>query len=78
LRERGCSDRRVANKHARLKSFLRFAGVDPAIVPPQPRYEEALPTIYATDEIWEILQVADPYMRIAIEMGLKLGFANRN
>jgi len=37
-----------------------------------------LPTIYATDEIWEILQVADPYMRIAIEMGLKLGFANRN
>jgi len=37
-----------------------------------------LPTIYTTVEIWEILQVADPYMRIAIEMGLKLGFANRN
>jgi integrase len=73
LRERDCSDRTVANKHARLKSFLRFAGADPAIVPPKPKYEEALPTIYTTEEIRGILRAADPYMRIVIEMGLKLG-----
>jgi hypothetical protein len=35
--------------------------------------EEALPTIYTTEEIQGILQAADPYMRIVIEMGLKLG-----
>lgn len=73
LRERDCSDRTVANKHARLKSFLRFAGVDPAIIPPKPKYEQTLPTIYTTDEIRGILEAADPYMRLVIEMGLKLG-----
>ncbi len=73
LRDRGSSDRTVANKHARLKSFLRFAGVDSTIIPPKPKYEEALPTIYTTDEIRRILSAADDYMRIVIEIGLKLG-----
>jgi hypothetical protein len=48
-------------------------GVNPAILPPKPKYEEALPTIYPADEIRGILQTADPYMQIVIEMGLKLG-----
>ena len=29
-----CSDRTVANKHAPLKSLLRSAGVNPAVLPP--------------------------------------------
>ena len=28
LRQRGCGDRTISNKHARLKSFLRFCGLD--------------------------------------------------
>lgn len=73
LRERGCSDRTIANKHARLKSFLRFAGADISIVPPKPKYEEALPTIYTPAEMRGILGAANEYMRIVIGMGLKLG-----
>jgi integrase len=73
LRARGCSDRTIANKHARLKSFLIFAGVDRSIIPPEPDYEKTLPTIYTTSELRSILDAADDYMRLVIEMGLKLG-----
>jgi integrase len=73
LRERGCSDRTISNKHARLSSFLRFAGADMSILPEKPKYEKALPTIYALGELRTILDAADEYMRIVIEMGLKLG-----
>lgn len=73
LRERGCVDRTVANKHARLKSFLKFAGADLSILPPKPKYEEELPTIYTPEELQAILSAADDYMRVVIEMGLKLG-----
>lgn len=73
LRERGCSPRTVANKHARLKSFLLHAGVQNSIFPPKPKYEQALPTIYAQDELKAILRAADGSIGIAIEMALKLG-----
>jgi hypothetical protein len=42
---RGRTDRTVANKHQRLTSWLRFAGIDKAILPPVPTYEETLPTV---------------------------------
>lgn len=73
LEKRGCKERTVANKHQRLTSWLRFAGVDKSILPPTPKYEEALPTIYSRDQISTLLAEAEPYMRIAILMGLKLG-----
>jgi integrase len=78
LRERGCGDRTIANKHARLKSFLKFAGVDvKTVMPPEPRYEESLPTIYSGEEIRAILKAADPYMHLVVEMGLKLGLRDQ-
>ncbi len=77
LRERGCTERTIANKHARLKSFLKFAGLDTSIMPPPPKYEETLPTIYTPVEIGKILEAADDYMRIVIEMGLKLGLRDQ-
>jgi len=73
LRKRGLSDRTVANKHNRLKAFLRFAGGDLSIVGKTPKYEKGLPTIYATAETSDILAVADDCMRLVLEMGLKLG-----
>lgn len=74
LRKRGNSDRTVANKHARLKSFLRFAGMDvKEIFPPKPRYDETLPTIYTSDQISAILNVADAYMHLVIDLALKCG-----
>ena len=77
LRKRGCEDRTVANKHQRLTSWLRFAGIDQAILPPVPKYESKLPTIYTRDEISTILGAAKPYMRIAILLALKCGLRDR-
>lgn len=76
LRNRGCGDRTVANKHARLKSFLRFCGLntnDEKIMPPAPKYLLKRPTIYTKDDNAAILAVADDYMRLAINIALKLG-----
>lgn len=78
LRKRGCGPRTVANKHARLKSFFKFAGLDTAeVMPPVPKYEETLPTVYTPDELRAILKAADPYMRLMIEMGLMLGLRDQ-
>jgi integrase len=64
-RKRGCGDRTVANKHTRLASWLRFAGIDKSILPPVPRYEEKLPTVYSSDQTRALLAAADAYMRLA-------------
>lgn len=81
LRKRGCSDRTVANKHARMSSWLKFAGIDrglekndPArIIPPVPKYEETLPTIYTSDDISTVLVEAGPNMKMTILLALKCG-----
>ena len=74
LRKRGLTPRTIANKHQRLSSFLRFAGVNvKALMPEKPKYEKALPTVYTPQEVGELLQAADEYMRLVIELGLKCG-----
>jgi integrase len=77
LRKRGCEDRTVSNKHARLKSWLIFAGIDRTILPPAPKYEEKLPTIYTSDEISSITGAADSYMNLAIGLALKCGLRDQ-
>lgn len=74
LRKRGMSDRTVANKDARLRAFLKFAGIDvKKVLPPKPKFETKLPTVYGREEIGAILAAADEYMRLVIELGLKCG-----
>ena len=82
LSKRGCSGRTVANKDARLRSWLTFAGIPKRdsrlpeaqqVMPRRPRYEEKLPTIYTSDEISTILGAADGYMSLAIGLALKCG-----
>ena len=73
LRKRGCADRTVANKHVRMASFLRFAGIDKTILPPVPKYDETLPTMYTRDQISTILGAADSYMHLVISLALKCG-----
>jgi len=77
LRKRGCADRTVANKHVRLASWLRFAGFDKAQLPPKPKYELELPTVYTSDEVSSILGAADPYMRLVILLALKCGLRDQ-
>jgi integrase len=74
LRKQGNSDRTVANKYARLRSFLRYAGLDiKNVMPDKPKYEKTLPTVYTSEQITALLAVADDYMRLVIELGLKCG-----
>jgi len=77
LRKRGCGERTVANKHQRLISWLRFSGFDTSILPPKPRYEEELPTIYTLDEISTLLANAGQKMTIVIRMGYLLGLRDQ-
>jgi integrase len=80
LRDKGNSDRTIHNKHARLNAFLRFCKVDVgkgSFMPPRPRYEKKLPTMYTSDEIADILSAVkdegDGALRLALLMALKLG-----
>lgn len=77
LRKRGCSDRTVANKHRRLTSWLRFAGIDRSLLPPVPKYEVTLPTIYSSDEISTLLAEAGPSIRMAVLLALKCGLRDQ-
>lgn len=75
LRKGGNGPRTIANKHNRLKSWLKFCKVDVSFMPPTPKYEETLPTVYRPEEIRSIRQAAqnDTYMALMIDMALKLG-----
>ena len=78
LRARGCSERTVSNKHKRLRSFFRYCKLDYAdILPPTPKYDATLPNTYAPEDRTKILKVADPYLRIAIELGLMCGLRDQ-
>lgn len=77
LRARGCADRTVANNHERLASWLRFGGIDKINIPPTPKYEDKLPTIYTSDQTRGMLAAAEPYMRICILLGLKCGLRDQ-
>ena len=79
LRKRKCSDRTVANKHARLYSWFRFAGLDAKKqgFPPAPDYEEKLPTIYERDEISSLLGEADEYLTMVILTAWKTGLRDQ-
>ena len=77
LRKRGLTERTVANRHQRLKTFLRFCKVDISFLPPTPKYEEGLPTVYTKENIKAILDAADEQMYLVIELGLKLGLRDQ-
>jgi integrase len=77
LRARGNSERTVADKHQRVKAWLRWCAVDTAFMPPAPKYEETLPNIYEPEEIGAIRRAAsdagDVHMLLCIDLCLKLG-----
>jgi integrase len=74
LRSKGLKERTIANKHTRVKSFLRFCKVDTSFMKGiAPTYEDTLPTIYDPSQVKAIREAADPYMRLVVDMALKLG-----
>jgi len=75
LRKRACSERTVFDKHNRLKSWFKFAGIDyKAILPPTPKFDKKLPTVYSKDELSSILSAApDGKERLTYSLALKCG-----
>jgi integrase len=73
LRAKGLSNRTIANKHLRLRSWLKFCGVDTSFMPDVPKYEEPIPTIYTPEQVKGILESANEYMGIALRLALMLG-----
>jgi integrase len=52
LRKRGCTDRTIANRHAYVVAFLRFAGASADVFPAHaPKYEKRLPETYTSGQI---------------------------
>lgn len=73
MRRKGNSDRTVANKHVRLMSALRYAGVDRVVFPPKPRFERALPTIYEGPDVAGLITKLDGRLKIAFSVLLMCG-----
>ncbi len=73
LRRQKKSDRTVANEHSRLSSILRFAGADMAVMPPRPKFEKKLPTVYEPEETGAILRNADARLHLVLSVGLMCG-----
>ena len=67
----------IANKRQRLQSMLRWAGIDPKVFPPKPKYDKKLPTIYNQTELAAMFGVADPYQRMVCNLALKLGLRDQ-
>lgn len=77
LRKKGLENRTIANKHARLKSFFRFCKIDTSFMPPAPKWEKTLPTIYSPSEVSAIRKAGDEYMRMVVDMALMLGLRDQ-
>jgi integrase len=77
LRAAGRSKRTISNKRQRLQSMLRWAGIDPMLFPPKPKYDKKLPTIYTQIELEAIFGVANPYQTTVCHLALKLGLRDQ-
>lgn len=74
LRRRKLSERTIANKHNRIRSFLKWYKIDTSFMPDAPRYDKkTTPDIYNVNQIDAIRAAANEYMRLAIDMALMLG-----
>jgi integrase len=76
LRERN-SERTIADKHARVLAWLKFCKVDTSFMPPAPKYEKTLPTVYEQTQIDDLRAAADDDMRIALDLLWMLGLRER-
>ena len=79
MRKRGLSPRTAFNQHRNVLSILKLAGLDPEELnlPPAPRFELKLPTVYTSAQLKRLFAAADEYERMAFEILLKLGLRSQ-
>lgn len=81
LRDRELTERTIHTAHSRVASWLIFSGVDKGVdpkkrdgvIPPPPKFEKKLPTIYTPDQLESIFEVAVIPLRIAMLLAFKCG-----
>ena len=76
LRKRGVSARTIHNRHAAVKPFLRFCGLDTdKLAPKSPGYEEKRPEVYTDDELKTFFAspAMDSYSKLAFNLMLRCG-----
>jgi integrase len=59
LREKGNGDRTIANKHAAVKAFILWLGMDKKILGRPPRYEKKMPKVYNRDVVSSLIAAND-------------------
>jgi integrase len=57
--------------------MLRWAGIDPIVFPPKPKYDKKIPTIYSPTELASMFAIAIPYQRMVCNLALKLGLRDQ-
>lgn len=75
LRQRGCGQRTIYNRHVATCGFLRFAGVGASVFPRQaPKFEKTLPEVYTAEEIATFFDsLADERYRLTFSLALMSG-----
>jgi len=75
LKKRGCSARTIYNRHALVKSFLRFCGLDvKSLAPIAPKYDKTMPEIYSAEELKAFYQsLKTDYHRLTFTLLLQTG-----
>lgn len=75
LRKNKASQRTIHNKHAAVKAFLRYCGVDvKAVAPGRPKFEKTLPEIYTPAELKALFaSVKDDRLNLIFDLLLKTG-----
>ena len=74
LTARGMSARTVSNRHASLKSFLRYCGIDTKELQKVPKYVKTMPEIYTDKELKAFFEaVRSPRENLLFRLLLKTG-----
>jgi integrase len=73
---RGMSPRTVSNRHANVKAFLLFCGMDTKSLPKPPKYDKTMPEIYTDSELSALFsKVTSPrenlLFRVFIQTGVR-------
>jgi integrase len=74
LGKRDQSERTIANKDQRVRSFIKWCnvGLDMKSLGKPPKYERKEPNIYTREQVSALLNAADPYMKMVIGLCLHL------
>lgn len=79
MRDRGLQPQTVNGQHRKVMAVLKFAGVDPKAknLPPAPRFEKKLPTVYTSEQLKRLFAEANEYEGMAVRIALKLGLRDQ-